>query len=366
MRLTCTQKDLFNALSITNKAVDVNNTLPVLNNVLLKAEGKKLYFTATNLEIAITYWIETDIKNEGEVTIPSKLLTNYISYLKDDKIDFSAEEGDVVIKTADSTTKIKGIPATEFPPIPTVEKEGGITIKSKELKEAIRQTVFSAAFNTTRPILSGVFFTVVKDKLKMVATDSYRLAEKTLTVSKSSGDIKCIIPAKTIIELGYILDTFKDDENVDIVISKNQVLFTVGAVKLISRLIEGQFPNYEQIIPKTSKTKIHLDINALTLVLKRINIFAKENNNKIIVRVKDGSVVITTETTQYGEGEVILKTKTEGMDNEIALNSQFILDVLNSIGGDEIVLEIGEKTTAVIIRSKDKADYIHIIMPLKI
>ena len=288
MRLTCTQKDLFNALSITNKAVDVNNTLPVLNNVLLKAEGKRLYFTATNLEIAITYWIETDIKNEGEVTIPSKLLTNYISYLKDEKVDMSAEEGDVVVKTEDSTTKIKGIPATEFPPIPTVEKEGGITLKAKELKEAIRQTVFAAAFNSTRPILSGVYFAVVKDKLKMVATDSYRLAEKTLTVSKASGDIKCIIPAKTIIEVGYILDAMKDDESVDIVISKNQVLFTIGAVKMISRLIEGQFPNYEQIIPKSSKTKMSLDIGALTLVLKRINIFAKENNNKIIIRTKDG------------------------------------------------------------------------------
>jgi DNA polymerase III subunit beta len=366
MRLTCTQKDLFNALSITNKAVDVNNTLPVLNNVLLKAEGKKLYFTATNLEIAITYWIETDVKNEGEVTIPSKLLTNYISYLKEEKVDMSAEEGDVVIKTEDSTTKIKGIPATEFPPIPTVEKEGGITLKAKELKEAIRQTVFAAAFNSTRPILSGVYFVVVKDTLKMVATDSYRLAEKTLTVSKASGDIKCIIPAKTIIEVGYILDAMKDDENVDIVISKNQVLFTIGAVKMISRLIEGQFPNYEQIIPKSSKTKISLDIDALTLVLKRINIFAKENNNKIIIRTKDGQITITTETTQYGEGEVTLKTKTEGPDNEIALNSQFILDVLNNIGGDEIALEIGEKIAPVIIRPKDKGDYTHIIMPLKI
>ena len=365
MRLTCSQKDLFNALNITNKAVDTNNTLPVLNNVLLKAEAKKLYFTTTNLEIAITHWIETEVKNEGEVTIPSKLFTNYISYLKDEKVDMVAEEGDIVIKTKDSTTKIKGISATEFPPIPTVEKEGGATAKVKDLKEAIQQVVFAAALNTTRPVLAGVYFFVSKEELKMVATDSYRLAERTIKITKTTGDIKCIIPAKTIVELKYILDTLKD-ENVDITVSKNQVLFSVGAVKLTSRLIEGQFPNYEQIIPKSTKTKIYFTIEEITLILKRINIFAKENNNKIILKTSKEGVTITTETTQYGEGEITLKTKTEGEDNEIALNSQFILDVLNSIGGKEVILEMGEKITPIIIKPKEKSDYTHIIMPLKI
>jgi DNA polymerase-3 subunit beta len=366
MRLTCSQKDLLNALNITNKAVDVNNTLPVLNNVLLKAEGKRLYFTTTNLEIAITHWIETTIKNEGEVTIPSKLFTNYINYLKDSKVDISAEEGDIVIKTEDSTTKINGIPSTEFPPIPTIEKEGGFLISAKTLKEAIHQVVFAAALNTTRPVLAGVYFSTQKGELKMVSTDSYRLAEKIINIEKPSGDTTCIIPAKTVLELGYILDTIKNEENVDITIAKNQVLFTVGPTKLVSRLIEGQFPNYEQIIPKTSKTKIDFDIEELILILKRINIFAKENNNKIIIKATKDKVVITTETTQYGEGEITLKTKIGGGENEIALNSQFLLDALNNIGGEKVILEIGEKITPIIVRPKSKSDYIHIVMPLKI
>jgi DNA polymerase III subunit beta len=366
MRLTCSQKDLLNALVITNKAVDVNNTLPVLNNVLLKAEGKKLYFTTTNLEIAITYWIPAEIKNEGETTIPSKLFTNYINYLKDDKVDITIEQGDIIIKTDDSTTKINGIPSSEFPPIPTIEKEGGLSIKAQDLKRAIHQVVFAAATNTTRPVLAGVYFSVVKNQPKMVATDSYRLAEKTIKVSKSSGDISCIIPARTILELGFILDSIKEDEEIDFVISKNQVLFSVGAVKLVSRLIEGQFPNYEQIIPKSTKTKIHFDTEKLMLVLKRINIFAKENNNKIILKTNENDVVITTETTQYGEGEITLKVKIEGEKNEIALNSQFLLDVLNNIGAQEIILGMGEKITPITIRPKEKDDYTHIIMPLKI
>lgn len=367
MRFTCSQKDLLSALLLTNKAVDLNNTLPVLNNVFLKAEGKRLYFITTNLEIAITYWIGTDVKNEGEITIPSKLFTNYVNYLQDDKVDVSAEDGNVVLlKTNDSTTKIKGIPATEFPPIPNIEKEAEFNIQVKDLKEGIRQVVFAAAVNTTRPILSGICFSITKNELKMVATDSYRLAEKTLSVKKSSGDITCIIPAKTIFELNYILDAFKDEDVVDVVVSKNQVLFSAGAVELISRLIEGQFPNYEQIIPKTSKTQIPFEAQALILALKRINIFAKENNNKVILRVKGNEVVLTTDTTQYGEGEIVLPAKAKGETNEIALNSQYLLDVLSNIGTAEVTMEIGEKIAPIVVRPKDKKDYTHIIMPLKI
>lgn len=367
MRLTCSQKDLASALGITNKAVGVNNTLPVLNNVLIKAEGKKLYFTATNLEIAISYWIEADIKNEGEITIPSKLLTNYVNYLKDDRVDFSVEEGDsILIKTSDSKTKVKGISANEFPSIPTVEKEGGFTLTAKELGEAINQVAFAAALNTTRPILTGVYFKVNKDELKMAATDSYRLAEKTLKVSESSGDISCIVPVKTILELGTILASAKDEDKVDIIVSKNQIFISVDKVKITSRLIEGQFPNYEQVIPSTSKTKAYLSISELSLALKRINLFAKENNNKVLFKVGKEGVVITTDTTQLGVGEVEIKAKIEGDENAIALNSQFVLDLLGNIGFKEVVLELGENASPAILRPGNKDDYIHIIMPLKI
>ena len=189
MRLSCSQKDLANALAITSKAVNTNNTLPVLNNVLLKAEGKKLYFTTTNLEVAISYWIETEVKNEGELTVPSRLFTNYINLLgKKDKVDITAEEDSVLIKTDDSKTKIKGIPASEFPPIPPIEKEGGFSVEVKKLKEVIHQVVFAAALNTTRPVLSGVYFRLLKDELKIAATDSYRLSEKTIQVTDAAGE----------------------------------------------------------------------------------------------------------------------------------------------------------------------------------
>lgn len=367
MRLTCSQKDLANALSITNKAVGVNNTLPVLNNVLIKAEGKKLYFTTTDLEIAISYWIEADIKNEGEITTPSKLLTNYINYLKDEKVDISTEDGDsVLVNTSDSKTKIKGISANEFPSIPTVEKEGVFELVVKDLILAINQVAFAAALNTTRPILTGVYFNVTKDGLKMAATDSYRLAEKTLKTKNATGDISCIVPVKTILELGTILSLMKGDDKIEVIVSKNQIFFSVDKVKITSRLIEGQFPNYQQVIPSSSKTKAYLNTSELSLVLKRINLFAKENNNKVLLKVNKGGVIVTTDTTQYGVGEVEIKTKVEGEDNEIALNSQFMLDVLSNVGSNEVIIELGEEVSPAIFRPSDKDGYTHIIMPLKI
>ncbi len=367
MRLTCSQKDLANALSITNKAVGANNTLPVLNNVLVKAEGKKLYFTTTDLEIAISYWIEADIKNEGEITIPSKLLTNYINYLKDEKVDISIEDGgSILVDTSDSKTKIKGISADEFPSIPTVEKEGVFELVAKDLVLAINQVAFAAALNTTRPILTGVYFNITKDSLKMAATDSYRLAEKTLKIKNTTGDMACIVPVKTILELGTILSLMKGDDKVEVVVSKNQIFFSIDKVKITSRLIEGQFPNYQQVIPSNSKTKAYLNTSELSLVLKRINLFAKENNNKILFKINKNGVIITTDTTQYGVGEVEIKTKVEGEDNEIALNSQFMLDVLSNMGSNEVIIELGEEVNPAIFRPSDKDGYIHIIMPLKI
>lgn len=367
MRLVCSQKDLASALGITNRAVGVNNTLPVLNNVLVKAEGKKLYFTATNLEVAISFWIEADIKNEGEITIPSKLLTSYINYLKDDKVDLGIESGEtVLIKTADSKTKIKGIPASEFPVIPAVEKEGGFTISPEDLERGIRQVAFAASLSSTRPILTGVYLNVGKDKLKMVATDSYRLAEKTLNIKNASDGVSCIVPVKTLLEVGAILNTLKEKEDVEVIVSKNQIFFSLSKTKITSRLIEGQFPNYQQVIPKTSKSEAKLNIDELSLALKRINLFAKEHNNKIILKLDSNGLFITTEMTQYGVGEVELKTKVDGENNEIALNSQFMLDVLANLESKEAVLKLGDKTSPALFQPAGKDDYIHIIMPLKI
>lgn len=368
MRLSCLQKDLNFALGIVSLAVNSSTTLPVLNNILLKASGKELFFAATNLEIAINYSIPADIKNEGAITVPAKLITNYISLLEDDHVEIRVEDGSTLhFKSKNSQTKIKGISPDEFPLIPKVEKEETFEISPRDLGEAIDSTVFSAATSTTRPILSGVYMNTEKDILKMVATDSFRLAEKRTKLKKKvEKGVECIVPVRTLLEVGRILDFKGDEDLVEINISKNQILFAIGGVELISRLIEGKFPDYEKIIPKATRTKFEVPVNNLTVATKRVNLFARENNNSIkLAATNDGKLLISTDETSVGEEKAEVDISIKGENNKIALNSQYLLDVLGHLR-ENITIEMDEKLTPVVVKPAKTDGYLYIIMPLKI
>ncbi len=368
MKLFCAQKDLDYALNIVNKAINSNNTLPVLNNVLLKAEGKKLYFSSTNLEIAISCFIEADVRSEGSITVPAKLITSYVSLLTDEKIELSVVEGvSLSVNSSSSHTKIKCISADEFPLIPKVEKGHEFSLNIDDFYKAITETVFSASFNTTRPVLSGVYFKYSSDLLKIAATDSYRLAEKTLKPSKGSKeDFSCIIPARTLTELGKIISKSEGKE-AKINVSNNQILFIVDGIELISRLIEGKFPDYEKIIPKDHKTKFEVSVEDLSLVLKRVSLFARENNNSIkLSATNDGKLTISSEETKVGEEKADVIIKVEGENNKISLNSQYVLDVLTYIDCDKISFSLNDKASPACIRPVEDSGYVYIIMPLKV
>ncbi len=372
MKIVCAQADLERALSIVSKAITPNSTLPVLNNILLKAEENKLFFAATNLEIAIEYFIPAEVKGEGSITIPAKLIGSYVSLLRDEKVEISTVENDtILVASKSSQTKIKGINASEFPVIPQVEKENTIQIDAKSFDEGVAQTVFAAATNTSRPILAGVLFDVSKDTLKLVATDSYRLAEKVLELKeKSQLTIQCVIPAKTVTELGKILSRL-NEKQIEINFSKNQVLFVMGDVKLMSRLIEGKFPPYEKIIPPETKTKIEIKVEELTNVVRRVSLFARENNNSIkLSATNDGKLSISTDETKVGEEKAELTVNVQGENNKISLNAQYLLDVLNYIQSERISFEIEDKLSPAVVRPvfepSKTANYVYIIMPLKI
>ena len=368
MKLFCNQKDLEYALNIVDKAISPNNTLPVLNNILLKSEGKRLHFFATNLEIAISCYINADIRGEGAITVPAKLLTNYISLLNSEKVELAVVEGvSLSINSASSSTKIKCISADEFPLIPKIEKNNEFTFKTEEFYEAINETVFSASLNTSMPVLSGVLLVANGDEIKLVATDSYRLSEKKMKpIKKVDEEIYCIIPAKTMIELGKIISK-SDEKEVKVNISNNQILFTSNGIELISRLIEGKFPDYDKIIPKDSKTKFEVSVEDLSLVLKRVSLFAKENNNSVkLSATNDGKLVISSDETKVGEEKAEVSIKIEGENNKISLNSQYLLDVLTYINKDKVVFSMTDKVSPAVIKPLGGGDYVYIIMPLKV
>lgn len=368
MKFFCAQKDLDYAINMVNKAISPNNTLPVLNNILVKAEGKKLFFSSTNLEVAISCSIDADVRGEGAITIPAKLITNYIALLTDEKVEVSVVDGvSVAVTSSSSNTKIKCISADEFPLIPKIEKGQEVVVKVDDLYAAITEVVFAASLNTSRPVLSGVLVSVVGDAVKMVATDSYRLAEKTIRATKKiEGEVSCIVPAKTMMEVAKIVSK-ADGKEVKINVAKNQVLFSVDGVELISRLIEGKFPDYEKIIPSEKKTKITASVEDLSLVLKRVSLFAKENNNSVKLSVtNDGKMIVSSEETKVGEEKAEMAIKIEGENNKISLNAQYLLDVLTYFSDDKVDILVNDKSSPAVIKPVKGDDYVYIIMPLKV
>jgi len=367
MQIACKQKDLAHALSTVSKAVNLNNTLPVLNNILLKAENKKLTLAATNLEIAITTSIPAEIKNEGSLTIPAKLFTSYVGLLPDGEISLGSEGGlDLTVKAAKSQTRVKGISADEFPLIPQVKKELSLEISSADLLEAISQVAFASARDMVRPVLAGVNLIADKKEIRLAATDSYRLSEKIIKPLKApENPISVIIPARTVMELSRILEKKKDPVTLDI--SGSQILFLYKNIELASRLIEGSFPEYGQIIPKSHKTQISVSTSELQQAVKRVSLFTKEGSGVRLEVSGDKKLMISSDASQVGEEKAELTASIAGSENIIALNAGYLLEALGAFDTSEVVLELGEKTAPVVLRpAKNEANFLHLIMPLKV
>jgi DNA polymerase-3 subunit beta len=368
MKVFCDQKDLSYALNTVNKAISPNNTLPVLNNILLKAENKKLHLSATNLELAISLNIDADVRNEGSITVPARLITNHVALLSDGQVELNLTDGlTLSIKSKGSETKIKGINADEFPLIPRIENPKIVKIPAKELSRAIMRTVFAASQNPAKPVLSGVNFIVDKDIMKVVATDSYRLAEQKIHLKdKVDFSVQSIIPARTVQELGKVIGK-DEDQDVEMEFSESQILFKIGPVELTSRLIEGAFPAYEKIFPKTSKTKIDVQLDEFIKTVKRVSLFARENNNNIkLAATNDGKLTISTDETKVGEEKAEVDVEMSGENNKIALNAQYLSDVLNYLDIDKARVELNDKLSPAAIKPCKDDDYVYIIMPLKV
>lgn len=365
MKLKCSQKDLTLALSIVNRAVNPNNTLPVLNNILIKAENSKLFLSATNLEIALHAEIDANVENEGALTMPAKILTSYVALLNDESVELEAlGDSSIELRSTGSVTKMKGIPKDEFPAIPKLDNPQLIKLPAQEIKEALEQIVFVASVNISRPVLTGTLWLFEGKSLKIVATDSYRLAEKTIELEKETSKTSFIVPAKTAQELAKILASM-EAKDFELHYSKNQIMFKVAGVELVSRLIEGAYPDYEKILPKVSKTKAVLELENFTLALKKLSILVKENNNSVKIRTGDDRIIITSDETQVGKGLTEIPAKITGENCEVALNVQYILDALAHMGDQTVNFSLNDGLSPVILSPQKESGYLHIIMPLK-
>jgi len=330
MEVTCSQTDLSFALNTVSRAINNTNTLPVLNNVLIEAKENALYFSATNLEIAIKTKIAAKVDTEGGITIPARLLTSYVQLLNEKKITLSVtRELSLELNSEHDYTKIKGIKVEEFPAIPVIEEESTAEISAAKLLEVLQSTYFSASIHSSRPVLAGVFLKFENSQLIVAATDSYRLAERKVELKKETQPFTAILPVRTASELIKLLAS-DPKASVLVKLSKNQIEFSFGEITLVSRLIEGVFPDYEKIIPQEEKTKITVGTSDLILAIKKISLFAREVNNNMKLTVDQNSLTLSTDETKVGEGEITIPVKLTGEANQIAVNAQYLLEVLSA------------------------------------
>jgi DNA polymerase-3 subunit beta len=381
MKLSCTQENLNRGLLISSHIASKNINLPILNNILFRAEGGVITLLATNLEIGIKCGVRGKTEKDGSVALPAKLFADYIGSLPNEKIDLELVDQTLEIKCKNFETKIRGAATTEFPLIPEVGKDLAYSVDVGKFREAINQVVFATSTNEIRPEISGILlrFDGVKKRVTAAATDSYRLAEKSVGLAggENENTREVIVPARTMQEVLRILSVFRDTEDPEepnvlkVYLAENQVLFSLNSVDLISRVIDGQYPDYKQIIPSSWKTRATFNRNDLVRVIKTASLFAKPGIFDVAFEFKPGKekmgeLVLSSANSQFGENTVKLEAEIEGENNEITLNYRYLLDGLGAMETDEISLELTSGESPCLLRPKaEGADYLYIVMPIK-
>lgn len=374
MKFIILKENLKQGLSTVAHLSSKNINLPILNNVLIKARKDGVEMTSTNLEISINNFIRAKIESEGEFTVDSKVINEYVNLLPDDKIEIELKNDELLVKCQNYKTKIKGQESAEFPILPTVDSDSYYSVNISDFKNALSNVAFSTSNNENRIELSGVFFNFNDDgKLVLVGTDSYRLSEKSINYKKNGaiGEKNIIVPAKTIQELVRILNNFKLEEQIGsedeirIYPNESQIFFSFSSTNLMSRLISGSYPDYKQIIPDKEKTVILVNKGDLVKAVKAGGIFSKTGINDIGIKSQKDSLHIYSSSSQAGENFVDVACKTKGVDNEIFINFKYFLEGLNAINSENVIIKITDNNTPCIILPEKDDSFLYLVMPLK-
>lgn len=362
MKLQVTQENLNRALSNVAKIATTRNTLPILANVLIKTVDNRVCIAATDLNIAITNYIGSKVSESGSITVPARLMQDFISSLPAGVIDIRLDDTKLHISTDQHKSVINGTPADDYPVMPKIKEGKNWKIVSKELKKALSQVVVAASNDDSRPVLTGVNFYTTDGNLYIAATDSYRLAEKKIMPMKE--EINILVPASAVSDLLRILDDSEDE--VEVTSDEQQILFVKGDVELVTRLIDGKFPEYKKLIPDKFKTSAVADKSEITNIAKVSSLFARETAGSVKVSVDSSAKQISIDSiaSQLGENSATAPAKTAG-DGEITLNSRYITDALGVLDEQDVSIGFNGKLEPFIIKNKKDDNYIHIIMPLK-
>lgn len=362
MKLAVTQENLAKALAIVGRVAQSKTSLPVLNNILLRAEHNQLLLAATNLEIAITEYIGAKIHTEGAITIPARLLGEYVANLPKGTITLELDKHKLHITTDNYRSTVNGMPADEFPELPKIEDPITFTIQADDIKKSIAQTVLSASHDETRPILTGVYLHSHHTALYMAATDGYRLSEKNVTAIK--GEVAAIVPVQTLQDVARVLPD--DCDEVEVLLGAEQIRFRMNDIEITSRLIEGAYPDYRQLIPAATEISFTTSKDDMMRISKIASLFARESGGSITIKTDSmaGTVSVHSLASQVGENTSELHAAPTG-DGQITLNSRYLIEALGVIDEPTITFGFSGKLAPCVVRPEKNADYTHIIMPLK-
>jgi len=366
MKAKILKSNFAKALTQVSKIVGNRTTLPVLNNILISFENGKIVFSATDLEIGITTQIIGKVVEEGKITLPARILNDFVNNNRDESIEITIENLTALLKSDHFEAKIMGISDDEFPSIPVPTKECLVKITKKDLFDALKKVSIASATDETRPVLAGVYFQFLGGELVLAATDSYRLAEKKIKLESNVKDILAIVPNRTITEVLRLLSSIDDKEMVSIYLDENQISFKLMETFVISRLIEGSFPDYNQIVPSEFKTSFKAKLSDISSAVKMASLFAKDSaNNNIKVKIEEKKVVIFSVDTQSGSAKSDLSAEVTGDKLEIAFNARYVTDAINVISDQEVVFKFNQSSSPGLIQSQKDKNYTYIIMPLK-
>ena len=362
MKLKVTQENLNKALSLVARVASSRGTLPILSNVLLKIEDNRLNVSATNLDIAISCQLGAQVQAEGSLTVPARLLQDFVNGLPSGVIELEQDDQRLKITTDSYKSVINGVSAEEFPVMPAIEGGTSWKVSGPILKKALQQVLMAASNDESRPVLTGVLFQTVDGVLFAAATDSYRLAEKRLAEVKE--DVKLLIPATALHDVLRIINDYEGD--IQVVHDDQQVQFRADDVELVARLIEGNYPDYRKLIPAAFTTTATLPRTELVNITKVSSLFARESAGSIVVSVDEPSesIWIHAVASQLGENNATLKVDAKG-SGSITLNSRYLLDALQAMDAKNARIGFNGKLEAVMLTDSESDNYLHIIMPLK-
>lgn len=366
MKVTVLQENLAKALSFVTKAISPKTQLPILGNVLLETEEGRLKLSATNLEISISFWIGATVEKKGTLTVPARLLHELVASFPKDKVEFTVDNTILQLTCGDSQVTLTGIGAEEFPPLPKADQKKDATLKREMLAESLSLVLIAASTDEGRPVLTGVKFSEKEGQIEMVATDGYRLSVKKLPQIPGFKE-GVIVPARALSEASRILIEEKEEE-LDLYFSqdKNQIIFLSPHAQIATRLIEGEYPAYEKIIPATFTTRTVFGKDEFLKAVRLAAVYAKEAANILRLEISGGAVTVTANSPQIGENKTKVEAKIEGEGGEIAFNARFLLDLLSIFPEDEVVFEMTGPLAPGVFKPVKDDSFLHIIMPVRV